>query len=106
MKRKMDLINGDMNKVINRLDITRKDVNSELANNKEELNQKIDRNDNYCVSNFDLIKQHSNKDRNVFQNGIMALKDELSGEMKHENELLQKYVLEVTNKSQKHRDNV
>ena len=38
MKRKMDLINGDMNKVINRLDITRKDVNSELANNKEELN--------------------------------------------------------------------
>ncbi len=58
-----------------RLEKTKENLQDEIARTRDEIYVKIDFNDRFCIEQFDLIKNHSSKDRNTFQNAMNELRD-------------------------------
>lgn len=50
----------------NKVESLKKDVSENIQGTKDELNSKVEGVEQFCTTNFEIIKEHSNKDRHVF----------------------------------------
>lgn len=87
-----------------RLEKTKENLQDEISRTRDEIYVKIDFNDRFCIEQFDLIKNHSSKDRSTFQNAMNELRDQLQSEMTNEADQIKSYVLQITNRASAHRE--
>lgn len=103
-KKSILVSNDGLSRLGSRIDKQRETLLEQLTNIRDELSNKIELNDTFYIGQFEGMKENTNKDRNVFQNAMTELRDELSGEMHKETDTLKTYVVTITQKSSAHRE--
>lgn len=64
--KQLDKLDNMSEKQDKRIENTQNTLRNEMFTFKDEMGAKIEQNETYCTTNFDLIRDHSNKDRNIF----------------------------------------
>ena len=65
-KKQIHGLSEQCTRAIQRVEKVRESAMEEIGRTRDEIYQKVDSNDQFCINNFEMIREHSQKDRNSF----------------------------------------